>query len=184
MAWRKVFDNERLAPDEKTVIRYVSFPGGTYFGEQTLADTPQKRNMAWQHAVPVGSTAGEAAELRNANGQSYRNARKKSKGTDKSEEAARESLPVALLAGFHRGPLGVGPERVKAQRALSQEVRRAEQSVEDRDAQNERRKDHRAELSVENLDALSALQIDRRAGQSVDVRDAINARRRANEQVR
>ena len=70
MAWRKVFDNERLAPDEKTVIRYVSFPGGTYFGEQTLADTPQKRNMAWQHAVPVGSTAGEAAELRNANGQS------------------------------------------------------------------------------------------------------------------
>ena len=52
------------------------------------------------------------------------------KDADKSEEPARESLAVrALLAGIHLGPLGVGPERVKALRALSQEVRRAEQTV-------------------------------------------------------
>jgi hypothetical protein len=164
MARRKVFDNVRLAPDGK-MIRDVSSPGGTFADTQTLADTPNKRNKAWQYEVPPSATAGAAAELRKANGQACRNVRKKVKGADKSEEAARESLAVrALLAGIHRGPLGVGPERVKAQRALSQEVRRAE-------------------LSVEDLDALNEEQKDRRAGQNVQKRDALNAWQKAYDQV-
>ena len=62
--------------------------------------------------------------------------------------------------------------------------RRAGQSAEQRDAQNERRRDHRAaEQSLDVQDSLNALQIERRAGQSVLVRDALNERRRANEQV-
>jgi hypothetical protein len=89
-------------------------------------------------------------------------------------------------------------------KALSQVALRAEQSAEERDAQNERRRDHRAagqsveqrdaqnerrrdrraaEQTLDVRDALNALQIERRAGQSADVRDALNARRRANEQV-
>ena len=65
------------------------------------------------------------------------NVRKKAKGADKSGEPARESLAVrAVLAGIQPGPLGVGPERLKAQRALSQEVRQAEQTVLKRDALN------------------------------------------------
>ena len=44
---------------------------------QTLSDTPNKRNMAWQYEVPPSATAGEAAELRKFNGQSFRNARKR-----------------------------------------------------------------------------------------------------------
>ena len=62
---------------------------------------------------------------------------------------------------------------------------RAEQSVEERDALNERRRDHRAaEQSLDVQDALSALQIERRAGQSVEERDAQTARRKAYDQVK
>ena len=146
--------------------RDVPSPGGTYFGDQTHAETPQKRNMAWQYAVPVGSAAGEAAELRKFNAQSIRNARKKARGAEESEEAPRDYLVVrALLAGIHPGPLGVGPERVKAQRALSQQVLRAEHPPEVRDAVNATRRVCRAEQPPED-------------------RDAANAARRANDQVR
>ena len=72
-----------------------------------------------------------------------------------------------MLAGIHRGPLGVGPERVKAQRALSQEVRQAELSAEGRDVLNEGRKDHRAKLSVEERDSLREKQKERQAGHIV-----------------
>ena len=180
-------------------------PGGTLLGTQALADTPQKKHKAWQYTVTPSNTAGEAAELRKFNAQSIRNARKKARGAEESEEAPRDSLAVrALRAGIGQGEaLGFGPERDKAQKALSKEVsraelsvqernalndgrkdQRAELSIQERDALNERRRDHRAaEQSVDVRDALNALQIERRAGQSVDVRDALNPRRRAKEQV-
>ena len=118
--------------------------------------------------------------------------RKKARDAGESEEAPRESLAVrALRAGIGQGEaLGFGPERDKAQKELYKKVSRAELSVEERDAQIERREDERAaEQSVDVRNALNALQIERRAelelelDQSVDVRDALNARRRANEQV-
>ena len=43
-------------------------PGGKIADTQALADTPNKRNKAWQYEVPPGATAGEAAELYKANG--------------------------------------------------------------------------------------------------------------------
>ena len=160
-------------------------PGGTLLGTHALADTPQKKQKAWQYEATPSTTAGEAAELRKFNAQSIRNARKKARGAEESEEAPRDSLAVrALRVGIGQGEaLGLGPERGperdKAQKALSQKVRQAELSVAERDALNERRRD----LSVDVRDALNALQIEHRAEQSVDARDALNARRRANEQV-
>ena len=134
---------------------------------------------------PPSATAGEAAELRKANGMSCRDARKKAKRADESGEAPRGSLADrARRAGIGQGGPLFGPERRKAQKALSQKVRQAELSVAEQDALNERRRDHRAaEQSLDVQDALNALQIERRAGQSVLVRDALNERRRANEQV-
>ena len=119
------------------------------------------------------------------NEQSCRTARRKAKAVEISDTAAPGPLSVrAELASTGQGRPYFVPERRKAQKALSKEVSRAEQSVEERDALNERRRDHRAaEQSVDVLDALNALQIERRAGQSADVRDALNARRRANEQA-
>ena len=142
---RRKFGNVRLAPDGK-MIRYVSSPSGTFEDTQTLVDTPHKQHKAWLYDVgattgaaadDTGATTGAAAERRKLNSQAISNVRKKAKSADKSGEPVRESLDVrALLAGIHRGPLGVGPERIKAQRALSQEVRRAEQTVPKRDALN------------------------------------------------
>ena len=163
--------------------RAASTPGGTHVGEQSLADTPKKLHKAWQFDIPPGATAGEAAELRKANGQSCRNARRKAKDEEISDKAALEPLSVRTeRAGIGQGePLGFGPERHKAQKALSKEVSRAEQSAEERNAQNERRKDQRAQ----ERDALNERRRDQRAAeqQSVDARDALNARRRANAQV-
>ena len=185
MARRKVFGNERISPDGETMMRDALSPGGTLLDTQTLADTPHKQNKAWQCKVPPSATAGEAAKLRKANGQSCRDARKKGKHAGESEEAPCESLAVrAMRLGIGQGGPLFGPERRKAQKALSQKVRQAELSVAEQDALNERRRDHRAaEQSLDVQDALNALQIERRAGQSVLVRDALNERRRANEQV-
>ena len=113
---------------------------------QTLRDTPHKQHKAWLYdegattgaaADDTGATSGAAAERRKLNSQAVSNVRKKAKAADKSGEPVRESLAVrALLAGIHLGPLGEGPERLKAQNAFSQEVRRAEQTVLKRDALN------------------------------------------------
>ena len=133
---RRKFGNVRLTPDRK-MIRDVSSPRGTFEDTQALSNTPNKGNWAWQYDTLPGTTTGAAAERRKLNSQAISNVRKKVKGADKSGEPARESLAVrAVLAGIHPGPLGVGPERVKAQRALSQDVRRAEQTVLKRDAPN------------------------------------------------
>ena len=48
--------------------RVASTPGGTRVGEQSLAYTPKKLHKAWLFDIPAGATAGEAAELRKANG--------------------------------------------------------------------------------------------------------------------
>ena len=131
----------------------------------TLADTPHKQHKAWLYDIPPGATAGEAAELRRANGQSCRNARRKAKDEEISDKAALEPLSVrAERASIGQGGPLFGPERRKAQKALSQKVRQAELSVAEQYALNERRRDQRA-------------------AESVDTRDALNERRRANEQV-
>ena len=115
--------------------RDASSPGGTLEGTQTFADTPQKKHKAWLFQIQEGARV--AAKRRKLNSQAVSNVRKKFKAKEKSGEPVRESLAVrALLAGIHLGPLGEGPERLKAQRALSQEVRRAEQTVLKRDALN------------------------------------------------
>ena len=135
---RRKFGNVRLAPDGK-MIRDVSSPSGTFEDTQTLGDTPDKQHKAWLYdeGDDTGATTGAAAERRKLNSKAISNVRKKAKGADKSGEPVRESLAVrALLAGIQLGPLGEGPERLKAQRALSQEVRRAEQTVLKRDALN------------------------------------------------
>ena len=142
---RRTFGNVRLAPDGK-MLRDVSSPGGTVEDTQTLRDTPDKQHKAWQYdegattgaaADDTGATTGAAAERRKLNSQAVSNIRKKFKAKEKSGEPVRESLAVrALLAGIHLGPLGEGPERLKAQNAFSQEVRRAEQTVLKRDALN------------------------------------------------
>ena len=78
-----------------------------------------------------------AAERRKLNSQAVGNARKKAKRADKSGEPVHESLAVrTLLAGLYLGPLGVGPERAKKQKAHLQEVCRAEQTAQERDALN------------------------------------------------
>ena len=186
MARRKKFGNERISLDGETMMRDAFSPGGgTLLGTQTLAGTPHKEHEAWQYTAPPSATAGEAAKLRKINTQSIQNARKKGKRAEESEEAPCESLAVrAMRAGIGQGGPLFGPERRKAQKALSQKVRQAELSVAEQDALNERRRDHRAaEQSLDVQDSLNALQTERRAGQSVLVRDALNERRRANEQV-
>ena len=143
---RRTFGNVRLAPDGK-MLRDVSSPGGTHEDTQTLRDTPDKQHKAWLY--DEGATTGAAADdtgattRRKLNSQAVSNIRKKFKAKEKSGEPVRESLAVrALLAGIHLGPLGEGPERLKAQRALSQEVRRAEQTVLKKDALNASQKAH------------------------------------------
>ena len=162
---------------------------------QTLGPTPLKKHRAWQYTATPSTTAGEAAEIRKYNAQSVRNARKKARGAEEPEEPEepeeapppRDSLAVrALRLGIGQGEaLGLGPERDKAQKALSQKVRQAEQSVAERHAQNERQKDLRAAEQPEERDARTERRRDQRAPEqlSVDARDALNARRRANEQV-
>ena len=140
---RRTFGNVRLAPDGK-MLRDVASPGGTVEDTQTLRDTPDKQHKAWQYdeGATTGAAADDtgattAAERRKLNSQAVSNVRKKFKAKEKSGEPVRESLAVrALLAGIHHGPLGEGPERLKAQNAFSQEVRRAEQTVLKRDALN------------------------------------------------
>ena len=160
---------------------------------QTLGPTPLKKHRAWQYTATPSTKAGEAAEIRKYNAQSVRNARKKkARGAEEPEEPEeapppRDSLAVrALRLGIGQGePLGFGPERHKAQKALSKEVSRAEQSLAERDALNERRRDLRAAEQPEERDARTERRRDQRAPEqlSVDARDALNARRRANEQV-
>ena len=69
---RRKFGNVRLAPDGK-MIRAVSSPGETFADTQTLADTPNKRNMAWQYDIPPGATTGAAGERRKLNAHAIRN---------------------------------------------------------------------------------------------------------------
>ena len=152
---KRTFGNVRLAPDGN-MLRDVSSHDGTVEDTQTLRDTPLKQHKAWLYdedatngaaaddtgagaaADDTGATTAAAerrAERRKLNSKAISNVRKKAKAADKSGESVRESFAVrALLAGIHLGPLGEGPERLKAQRALSQEARRAEQTVLKRDA--------------------------------------------------
>ena len=162
---RRTSGNVRHAPDGK-VMRDVYSPGGTLEGTQTFADTPQKKHKAWLFEIQEG--ASEAAKRRKLNSQAVKNARKKAKREEKTGKPARESPAVrALVAGIHLEPLaGVGPERAKAQKALSKKVCRAELSAEDHVALNGRRKDLRA-----------------RAEQTAQKRDARNAWQKAYKQV-
>ena len=125
-----------------------------------MHNTPHKQHKIWRYDISPGEATGAAAERRKLNSKAISNVRKKAKGADKPGKPARESLAVrALLAGIHPGPLGVGSERVKAQKAaLSKKLCRAELSAEDKIALNERQKDLRAEQTVQKRDAINASQ--------------------------
>ena len=56
------------------MIRDAFSPGGTYFGKQIPDNNPNKWKKVWQYEVRPSATAGEAAELRQANRKSYRSA--------------------------------------------------------------------------------------------------------------
>ena len=100
--------------------RDASSSGGTHDDEQTLAHTPRKlHKAAWLFDIPAGATAGEAAELRKANGQSCRSARKKVKGAEKIDKAAFEPPAVRVYRAGIGKPLAFGPEQEKVQKALS-----------------------------------------------------------------
>ena len=170
---RRKFGNVRLTLDG-TMIRNVSSPRGTAEDIQVHSDTPNKRNKAWLYDILPGTTTGAAAERRKLNSKAISNDRSKVKGADKSGEPARESLAArALLAGIQPGPLGVGPERVKAQRALSQQVLRAEHPPEVRDALNATRRARRAEEPPEDRDAGNAA---RRANRRANAQVTISVR--------
>ena len=130
MAVRNVFDNEKFTPDGETMIRDAISPGGTYFGKQTHANTPSKRNKARQYEFLPNAAAGEAAELRKATVQSSLNARKKLKG---AENQMRQPASLSLFAQIvwalagavcsRASRMGFGTDRLKSQNSLSQDIR-------------------------------------------------------------
>ena len=156
---------------------------------QTFSTTPNGHNEARLFKLP------DEEARRQDDLQSIRDSRKKNKRGNETGVQARVSLALRV------GSSGVGNAEGMKPKALSQVVLRAEQSAEEQDAQNERRRDHRAaEQSVEQRGAQNKRRKDQRAQErdalnerrrdqreaeqpSVDARDALNARRRANEQV-
>jgi hypothetical protein len=116
--------------------RTVHTPGGnTHVGAQTFVTTPNCRNEAWLLKHP------DKEARRKDNAQSICDFRKKTKRENKTGMRARVSLAVRAKSA------GVGSAEAKKLKALSREVLRAEQSVEDRDALNERQ-NHRQRRAI------------------------------------
>ena len=140
---KRVAEDERLAPDGKTLLRNIHTPGGNKVGKQTYADTPNGKNQAWQFTLSPGAPSGDAAERRKDNNQSIGNARKKARKEQETGKRARLTLN-ARASGLGIGEddgLIVGAsygfdDHDKAQHAFAKRVHRAEQPSEERDAQN------------------------------------------------
>ena len=136
---KRVFDEYRRDPHGGTQLRNVLTPSGkTDVGTQSFVATPNGEHQAWLFKRP-----GEEEAHAQDNSQAVRNARNKARRETETGTPARTSLalraeaPGVQSAGLNIGrPLGIGPDREKTEQALSKIVRRAEQSVEERDAVN------------------------------------------------
>ena len=134
MPKRRVFVEYRRDPHDGTQLRNVLTPSGkTDVGTQSLVATPKGEHQAWLFKHP-----GEEEAHAEDNSQAVRTARKKARLETKTGKPARTSLALRAEAldigsvGLNMGrPLGSGPDRVKARKALSLEVRRAKLSVEE-----------------------------------------------------
>ena len=143
MPKRRVFVEYRRDPHDGTQLRNVLTPSGkTDVGTQSLVATPGGEHQAWLFMRP-----GEEEAHAKDNSQAVQTARKKARLETKTGKPARTSLALRAealgvqSAGLNmETPLGIGPDREKAQKALSLEVRRAEQSVKERDAVNAKQK--------------------------------------------
>ena len=139
---KRVFEQYRRDRDG-TQLRSVLTPNGkTSVGVQSLVATPGGEHQAWLFMRP-----GEEEAHAKDNSQAVQTARKKARLETATGKPARTSLAVRADAlgigsfGLNMGrPLGSGSDQKKTQRALSLEVRRVEQSVEDRDAVNAKQK--------------------------------------------
>ena len=138
MSKRRVFVEYRRDPHDGTQLRNVLTPSGkTDVGTQSLVATPGGEHQAWLFKRP-----GEEEAHAKDNSQAVQTARKKARLETETGKPARTSLALRADAlpigsvGLNMGtPLGIGPDREKTQKTLSKIVRRAEQSVEDKDAQ-------------------------------------------------
>ena len=134
-------DNHRYAPDGKTKLRTMYEPDGERVGSQALKDTPEKNNKAWQYTASPGAAPAEAAKRLKDNTQSIRNARKKAKKEAATGQPTRRGLHDRAGDLDRGGGLLVGDaygfdDRDKAQHAFAKKIRRAEQSIDEKDAQN------------------------------------------------
>ena len=137
MPKKRVFEDYRRDRDG-TQLRSVLTPNGkTSVGVQSFVATPGGEHQAWLFMRP-----GEEEAHAKDNSQAVQTARKKARLETKTDKPARTSLAVRAEAlgigsfGLNMGrPLGSGPDREKTQKALSLEVRRAELSAENKDAQ-------------------------------------------------
>ena len=140
---KRVFVGYTRDPQDGTQLRNVHTPRGTtHLGTQSLVATPNGEHQAW-----LFMRSGEKEAHAQDNSQAVKNARKKARLETETGKPARTSLALRAEAlyigsvGLSMGtPLGAGPDREKTQQALSKIVRRAEQSVEERDAVNAKQK--------------------------------------------
>ena len=143
MPKKRVYDEHRRDPRDGTQLRNVLTPNGkTSVGVQSLVATPEGEHQAW-----LFMRSGEKEAHAQDNSQAIRNAHTRARRETETDKPARTSLALRAealgvqSAGLYMGtPLGAGPDREKAQQALSKIVRRAEQSVEERDAVNAKQK--------------------------------------------
>ena len=111
--------------------RTVYSPGGnTHVGTQIFSTTPTGNNQDW-----LFNRHDEEAR-RQDDLQSIRDSRKKAKRGNETGVQARGSLSLRAESS------GAGSAEGMKPKALSQVVLQAEQSVEELDALNERRRDH------------------------------------------
>jgi hypothetical protein len=138
---KRVADEHRFALDGTTRVRNIRTPEGSSVGTQTLKETPNKRHKAWQYNESPGATPAEAAMRHKDNTQSIRDARKKAAKEDATGQPTRRSLHDRAGDLDRGGGLLVGDsygfdDRKKKRKAFSEQIRRAEQPIDEKDAQN------------------------------------------------
>ncbi len=143
MPKKRVYEEHRRDPRDGKQLRNVLTPNGkTSAGVQSFVATPGGEHQAW-----LFTRSGEKEAHAQDNSQAVQTARKKARLETKTGKPARTSLARRAEAsgvgsvGLNMGtPLGIGPDREKTQQALSKIVRRAEQSVKERDDVNAKQK--------------------------------------------
>jgi hypothetical protein len=141
MSKRKRADDHRYALDGTTMLRTMFELDGQRVGTQALEDAPEKKNKAWQYIASPGTAPAEAAKRLKDNTQSIGNARKKAKKEAATGQPTRRGLHDRAGDLDRGGGSLVGgsygfDDRDKAQHAFAKKIRRAEQSIDEKDAQN------------------------------------------------